>query len=149
MEEVDRIAGADRLMAVFGYWPSFHDAEVLWMRLDRCANSDKCYGPTLETLIHTYEITNEVGPDGYYVLRNHVLVHLRFIDVVELRMEAFNHQNFLMGLTVTNIRNRQMERVLWAVRFDSSFGVDASFQCYGVEVVSVIRCSKDGVPMHA
>ncbi len=147
MEDVDRIAGAEQLVAVFGYWPSFHDAEVLWLRLDRQAIGEGCYGPTLEALVHAFEMTSEVGADGHYVLRHHVLVHLRFSEVVELRLDGFNHQNALMGLTLTDLRDRQMERVKWAVRFDSAFGVDASFQCYAVQVVSVVPCNKAGQPI--
>jgi hypothetical protein len=149
VKDVDRIAGAEQLVAVFGYWPSFHDAEVLWLRLDRRANGDGCYGPTLEALIHAFEMTSEVGGDGYYVLRHHVLVRLRFFEVAELRLDGFNHQNALMGLTLTDLRDRQMERVKWAVRFDSAFGVDASFQCFAVEVVSVVPCDKTGEPTRA
>jgi hypothetical protein len=149
VESVEGIAGADQLVAVFGYWPSFHDAEVLWLRLDRRAPGDGCDGPTLEVLVHAFEMTSEVGADGYYVLRHHVLVHMRFLDVVELRLDGFNYQNALMGLTITDLRDHQMERVRWAAHFDSAFGIDASFQCYAVEVVSVVRCSKDGEPIHA
>jgi hypothetical protein len=149
VEDVGRITGAERLVAAFGYWPSFHDAEVLWLRLDRRAGGAGCYGPTLEALIHTFEITNEVGADGYYVLRHRVLIHLRFSDVVELRLDGFNHQNALMGLTLSDLRGRQMERVKWAVRFDSAFGVNASFQCYAAEVVSVVPCDKTGEPIQA
>jgi hypothetical protein len=149
VEAVEHIAGAEQLVAVFGYWPSFHDAEVLWLRLDRRAHGDGCYGPTLEALVHAFEMTSEVGADGYYVLRHHVLVLLRFRDVVDLRLDGFNHQNALMGLTLTDLRDRQMERVRWAVRFDSAWGVDASFQCYSVEIVSVVPCSKAGEPIHA
>jgi hypothetical protein len=143
---VDRIAGAEQLVALFGYWPSFHDAEVLWLRLDRRAHGDGYYGPTLEALIHTFEITSQVGADGCYVLRHRVLVHLRFREVVELRLEGFNHQNALMGLALTDLRERQMERVRWAARFHSAHGVDASFQCYAAEVVSVVPCNKGGEP---
>jgi hypothetical protein len=149
VETVEHIAGANQLVAVFGYWPSFHDAEMLWLRLDRRAHGDGCYGPTLEALVHAFEMTSEVGADGSYVLRHHVLVHLRFLDVVELRLEEFNFQNALMGLTITDLRDRQMERVRWAAHFESAFGVDASFQCYAVEVVSVIPCSNVGEPIHA
>src|SRR5262245_37611856 len=149
MEAVEGIAGAKQLLAVFGYWPSFHDAEVQWLRLDRRAHGQGCYGPTLEVLVHAFEMTNEVGADGHYVLRHHVLVHLRFEDAVGLRLDGFNYQNALMGLTVTDLQDRQMERVRWAVHFDSAFGVDASFQCYAVEVVSVVPCSKAGEPTHA
>lgn len=148
MEAVEGIAGAEHLVAVFGYWPSFHDAEVLWLRCDRRAHGHGCYGPTLEALVHAFEMTNEVDADGCYVLRHHVLVHLRFLDVVELRLDGFNYQNALMGLTITDLRDRQMERVRWGAHFDSAFGVNASFQCYGVEVVSVVPCSKAGEPVH-
>lgn len=149
MEAVEGIAGAEQLVAVFGYWPSFHDAEVLWLRLDRRDHGEGCYGPTLEALVHAFEMTSEVGADGYYILRHHVLVHLRFLDVVELRLDGFNYQNALMGLTLTDLRDRQMERVRWEIHFDSAFGADASFQCYAAEVVSVVPCSKAGEPIHA
>jgi hypothetical protein len=149
MEDVKLIAGAEQLVAVFGYWPSFHDAEVLWMRFDRRSGGDGCYGPTLEALVHAFEMTSEVGADGSNVLRHHVLVHLRFRDVVELRLDGFNHQNVLMGLTLRDLRDRQMERVLWQVEFDPVYGVGAWFQCYAVEVVSVVPCSKEGEPVQA
>lgn len=145
MDDTDRIVGAAQLVAVFGYWPSFHDAEVLWMRLDRRPHGEG-YGPTLEALVHAFEMTNEVSTDGYYILRHHVLVHLLFREVVDLRLEGFNNQNALMGLTLSDLRGRQFERVVWEVRFDSAHGVDASFQCHSVEVVRVAPCSKTGEP---
>ena len=144
MDVTDRIVGADKLVAVFGYWPSFHDAEVVWIKLDRRSSGDG-YGPTLEALVHAFEITSEIGPDGCYVLRHHVLVHLRFRDVVELRLEGFNHQNALFGLVISDLRERQWEYIQFEVRIDSSHGVDASFQCHAVEVLAITPCSKDGV----
>src|SRR5262252_5018393 len=101
MDAVDRIPGADKLIAVFGYWPSFHDAEVHSMNLDRRPQADG-YGPTLEAMIHAFEMNSEVGADGCYVLRHHVLVHFRFHDVVELQLEAFNCQNVLYGLHISD-----------------------------------------------
>jgi Immunity protein 50 len=147
VEGVDNINGAEQLVAIFGYWPSFHDAEMLWLTLDRQSRGEGCYGPTLDALVHAFEMTSEVDRDGYYVLRNHVLVHLRFSEVVELQIAGFNHQNALMGLALTDVSDRQMERVKWEVRFDSAFGVDASFQCYNLEVVSVVPCDKTGKPV--
>jgi len=149
MNSFDRIEGAEKLVDVFGYWPSFHDAEVLWMRLDRRPLCDNCYGPVLETLIHAFEMTNEVGPDGFYVLRRHVLVHLRFHEVAGIMMDGFNHQNVLFGLSISDLRERQMERIQFEVGFDSSFGVSVSLQCYRVEVVSVTPCTKDATPLPA
>ena len=149
MENIGPIDGAERLIAVFGYWPTFHDAEVLWLRLDRCLAGGESDGPTLEAFIHAFEMTTEVGPDGYYVRRHHVLVRPRFREVVELRLGGFNHQNALSGIDFTDLRDRQLERVRWDVRFDPAYGVGASFQCFAVEVVSVGPCSEAGEPIHA
>jgi hypothetical protein len=148
VESVERIAGAEQLVAAFGYWPSFHDAEVLWLRLDRRSHGGG-YGPTLEALVHAFEMTSAVGGDGHFVLRQHVLVHLRFHEAVELWLDGFNHQNALLGLRLTEVRDRQMERVSWEVEFDPAHGIGASFQCHAVEVVSVIPCSDAGEPRQA
>jgi hypothetical protein len=83
------------------------------------------------------------------VLRSHVLVHFRFRDVVELRLEGFNHQNALFGLRIFDLRDPQWEGTWFDVRFDASHGVDASFQCRAVEVVGVTPCSKDGATISA
>jgi hypothetical protein len=68
--------------------------------------------------------------------------------VMELYLAGFNHQNALSGLSLIDVRDRQMEQVKWAVRFDSMFGADATFQCRGVEVVSAVPCNRAGEPAH-
>ncbi len=143
---VDRISGAEKLVAVFGYWPSFHDAEVIWLKLDR-RPIDNGFGPTLEIQIHAFEITKEVNDQGYYVLRHHVLVRLRFLDVVELRVDDFNRQNVLFGLEISDLHERQWEHIFFQVRFYSSHGMGASFQCHAIEVVEVTACNEKGIPM--
>src|SRR5262249_23189702 len=146
MDKTQHIVGAEKLVAVFGYWPSFHDAEVLWVRLNRQPR-DEGYGPTLESMIHAFEMTSEVDANGCYVLRHHVLFHFRFHDVVELELDGFNHQNAILGLKLVDLRDRQMERVQWEIEFDAAFGMGASFQCYKVEIVRVVPCSKSGEPI--
>jgi hypothetical protein len=146
MEAAERISGAEKLIGVFGYWSSFHDAEVVWLRLDRRPFVDSD-APTLEALIHAFEMTSEVGTDGCFVLRHHVLVHLRFYAPVGLHLEDFNHQNVLCELSISDIRGFQMERITFEVRFTSSFGMNASFQCERVEVVEIIPCTGDAVPL--
>lgn len=148
MKVTDRVIGAERLTSVFGDWPSFHDAEVIWLRLDR-RPSGEADGPTVEAMVHTFEITSEVGPDGSYVLRNHVPVHFCFREVVELQLSDFNHENALFGLRITDLCERQWEHIHFQVSFDPAFGVGASFQCHGVEILGVTPCDKDGVAADA
>ncbi|SRR6266478_1917961 len=141
---VDHIVGREKLFAIFGYWPSFHDAEVIWLKLDRRKN-DQGLGPTLETQVHAFEMTKEVDEKGFYVLRHHVLVHFRFQDVVDLSLEGFNHQNTLFGLEIFDLTERQLEHIFFQVRFNSSYGMGASFQCHSIEVVEVSPCSEKGI----
>ena len=145
MVEIGHIAGADQLVAVFGRWPSFHDAEVVWVRLDRGTPGDGV--PSLEALVHTSEMTSEVGAGGYYVLRHHVLVHLRFGAVTEARLDGFNEQNVLTALNLTDRGEGQPESSRFEVSFDPAFGLGASFQCDAIEVVSVAPCGSDGQPL--
>lgn len=140
----NKIFGVEQVLAVFGYWPSFHDAEVIWLKLDRQSHVEGSHGPTLEALVHVFESTTQVDSDGYYVPRHHHLVHLKFAEVVELQASSFNHQNVLMGLVLNDVNDQQLERVKWSVHFDSSWGVDASFECHSVEVLEVVPCDKEG-----
>lgn len=88
------IPGASDLLAWFGFWPTFHDGEVLWVHLDRS-------GPS-RIRVHTWEMTSELDSRGYYVLRKHVVVTFILEDISELELDGFSHQNVLFDLTLTN-----------------------------------------------
>jgi hypothetical protein len=147
MDGHERIEGAEKLIAVFGYWPSFHDAEVLWLLMDRRPVREDVYLPTLEMMVHAFEMTSEIGPDGAYVLRHHVLVHLRFHMVDLVKLADFNHQNSLHGLNFKNIRARQLELADFEITLEGDWGLDGSFICKAVEVVDVTPCDKGGEPL--
>ena len=80
-----------------------------------------------------------------YVLPHRVLVHFEFRGVVEVQIKQFNHQNALWGLYITDIRSCQLENIRYQVAFAPSWGVDSSWQCHEIEVLSVTPCDEDGV----
>jgi hypothetical protein len=129
------ITGADQVTKIFGYWPSFHDAEVI--RLEFVRRDPLVSGPILLADIHAFEMTDQIDSEGFYVLRKHTLVSLRFEGIDRLKLEGFNHQNALSGLDVIDIRSRQMENLAFEVHFDSSFGVQCEFMCHDVLVERV------------
>jgi hypothetical protein len=131
---LDGIQGSQLVTAIFGQWPSFHDSEVVSITIARSEPYDA--GPTLEAEIHVFEMTSEVTPSGYYVLRNHTLVTLRFSGITSLELVDFNNQNVLMGLQIEDIRSHQLEGLPWRVSLDPSFGVSARFLCHAIEVRS-------------
>jgi hypothetical protein len=129
------VPGADRLVRVYGRWPSFHDAEVLRFVFDRGETLDE--GPTAIVELHVFEMTNEVDKGGGLILRNHTLVRFRFAGIDELTMGGFNHQNAIWDLVIENIAERQLEWVKYEVTLVGSFGVEAHFLCHQVFVDDV------------
>jgi hypothetical protein len=85
--EPDRdIENAAALTSVFGKWPSFHDTEILELVLQRAPV------PQLVCLVHVFESTSDVDAEGYYGLKNQLLVRLRFTGIHLHDLTDFNHQ---------------------------------------------------------
>ena len=129
MLEVPDIPGAPDVVAWFGYWPSFHDAEVLSITLDRSSPS--------RIVVDTRTRTNEVDAGGYYVLDKHAIVTFVVEDVLldregitNTQIDGFNHQNVLFSLTV----RKTLEG--YDLILDGTYGVSASIsaRCLRVEL---------------
>ena len=125
------IEHADKLTKIFGGWPSFHDAEVLRLTLDRSGPE----GPTLEMQVHAFTMTSEVDAKGHYVLKNHTLVTLRFTGIVLLAMRWFNRQNVLSDLLISDLDPAAHEGRRIRVELPSSFGLEAEFEATRAVVV--------------
>jgi hypothetical protein len=96
-ELLEGVAGGTDLLAWFeGRVPSFHDAEVLALRLDR-------HEATCQVKIYTFEITAEVDGEGYLVTTKHVVVSFELSHVTALNLKDFNHQNVIYGLSITQM----------------------------------------------
>jgi hypothetical protein len=89
------IAGAQELHDWFGYWPDFHDGEIINLHLNRT-------NPSI-LRIHTWEMTNEADKAGYYVLAKHLVVEFT-IDITRdddcLELYGFSRQNVISQLTI-------------------------------------------------
>lgn len=133
------IENSEHLTRIFGYWPSFHDAEVLKFDLwrgDVQPEADRHVFPVLTTQIHLWEITSEVDERGYLVLRFSTLATLRFHDVDSLHMHDFNHQNAILGLHFSS-EDRGEGLPPWiCVEFEPAFGISAQFRCFRAELLS-------------
>ena len=99
MVEAPDINGAEQVVAWFGYWPTFHDAEVLSINMDRRS------GCRVE--IHAFRKTNSVDDRGCYVCEKNAVITfvlegfpLDLSGIVNSRIEFFNYQNVLNGLAV-------------------------------------------------
>jgi hypothetical protein len=91
-DELKAIAGAPELHDWFGHWPSFHDAEIVSLHLNRHGAST--------VRIHTWEMTNKTDDKGFYVLDKHVVVEFVLENISDLNFGGFSGQNVVFGLTL-------------------------------------------------
>ena len=89
---LNSIRGAAELVTWFGRWPSFHDAEIVSLTLNRAGVS------TLQ--VYTWEMTPKLDELGYYILEKKVLVNFRMEEITTLTLSDFNPQNVISGLTL-------------------------------------------------
>lgn len=95
------VRDSNKITDVFGYWPTFHDAEIHSFCLTVAdgqpwlTDSDSS---VLDMHIHVFEMTKEVSAEGYFVLAKHTLAHLRFRNVEDLSVSRFSHQNCIFEM---------------------------------------------------
>jgi hypothetical protein len=65
------VSNAAPLLTAFGYWPSFHDAEVHRALLDRGSSGER---PSVTLVIHAFDTDGSVDEKGFYRVRTSVLV---------------------------------------------------------------------------
>jgi hypothetical protein len=121
------IRGGNDVIDWFGYWPTFHDAEVLSITLSRSL------GARVE--IHAFERTAEVDARGYFVLAKHstVIFSLKGFaldsqGIANTRVDHFNHQNVLSGVGIDKVPGG------YVLTLDGIFGVCASISCEHISV---------------
>jgi len=131
------LTGHERLTSIFGCWPSFHDAEVVSVRLERDGR-DRWESPALYSTVHVFagrrNENSETGVEFY----NHTLVTFRFNLVVDLELSSFNHQNALFDLTISASPDGPSDTPIRVV-FNSSFGAGLSFSCRSVEIIDIAQ----------
>lgn len=141
-ELIALIDRADLLLDQFGGWPTFEDAEVLALVLER--------GNHAETLA-SGDWSSRVGPSvvaTFYLFdsrfgradarRHQSRVRIRFEGVQEFELRGFNHQNPILGMGL-GVRDpgRQLGKLFSVTWGGAILEHHVSFSCCRIEVVSV------------
>jgi hypothetical protein len=135
MSELGPITGQEKLVDVFGYWPSFHDAEVLEMKLARGTldpAKDTEWGAWMECKFLVFDVVKS-APQS----RVAHLIELRFNGVSEFKASDFNQQNAIYGLQIEHRGHGEFN-----VKVPGAYGLSADFQCESVEVLTVCECKE-------
>jgi hypothetical protein len=162
-DNLQRIIASDKLVNWFGYWPMFHDAEIMWIKLERKQEVSP-NNVSVEFLIHTWELTNITMANGFLKMVKHCLVHFSFNNCADIKLYDFNHQNQIYSIDFyTEKQQFPLNKVMssdYVVRFEDNytvmpeeilavdimgaFGIHGSFKCYMGEVESIFPCDEKG-----
>ncbi|MFT4114364.1 Imm50 family immunity protein [Silvibacterium sp.] len=145
---VASIRNSEKLTRIFGQWPSFHDAEVLEIHLNRgnfVPSKKHSEMPFLTMTVWLWEMTKEVNEGGYFILRNHTRCTFQFRDVSKLELSDFNSQNAIWGLEIEKKEREEKPTPYFAVGVQPSFGIAASFECVEIEITNAELLSAEEV----
>ncbi len=139
MEAYEFIEGHKEVVAHFGQWPSFHDAEVHCLTLHRPAKTTTGTAiPTLELHLRGWILKQEVSDTGFYKLHGDAVVHFQFEGIFDLQIEGFNNQNVLssMGLEVIDDQCEKGSSAL-KVELEHCYEFEASFKTHAARIISI------------
>jgi len=135
----------EAVLRAFGYWPSFHDGEIITLVMDRSRILfDRVHNARIEIVIHGWEMTNEVTDQGFFKLQKHHLIHFEFEDVRDVSLTGFNHQNAVLSLSFEELLLDVVGNHCFKVTFDPAHGIGGDFTSFRGRVLSVIPCDSEG-----
>lgn len=123
------VVNSEALLSAFGFWPSFHDAEVHSAILDR---GNALEPPSITLVVYAFSCDREVDENGFFRITTSVLVTLKASDVRASELVDLGHQNVLssMGFEST-------EEGLVRVTLEPCYGLSGSIVCSQVRIESV------------
>jgi hypothetical protein len=125
------VINAEAVVDRFGQWPSFHDAEVLSLRLDSGQRTDGI--ARLQLDVHVFAV--ETPPSrGRLRFVKHTVVTLEFEEVEAVKLDGFGLQNVLDELLLEDVDLAAGRQV--RVTLPSNNGLGGSFRCRSVTVLA-------------
>lgn len=120
----------------YGYWPSFHDAQVPGYREPTIED------PSLGLTLHTWRMTDRVDTKGYFILEDHSLVSFEFHGIHDADLGSFQSGNILFGLNFL----RSEDSLSFRVELDSVMDMSGAFSATSGQIVLIIPANSDGTP---
>jgi len=88
---MNRVVNSEIIHQHFGYWPTFHDAEVVKVTFE--AHATGRYSVTF--VIEAFETLAEVDAQGFYKQAKQCLIEIQFSGIEEIDFKYFTFQNVL------------------------------------------------------
>lgn len=113
---IEKIENHQLVKNHFGYWPEFHDAEIIRICCDR----------NLDTMIPTVGIKLYVKEK-----QKHCIIDFEMIGIKEIEIEGFNYQNIVFGIDFGE------ENGFLTVDINPTFGVSGYISAKRVKVTNL------------
>jgi hypothetical protein len=132
METLQLVENGKALVEAMGFWPSFHDANVMEALRDADA---------FAVTVHLFAMTDQVNSDGYYILEKHHLVTIALHGVQSNSLPSDYSTDCLDGLSF------QRDGAFLQVEFGSHMDQGGTVVCRKAEIASVVPCTSTGVAL--
>lgn len=130
-EEILRKISANELViSHFGFWPTFEDFEIFSITLERAPWPVTAMND-LRAVFSGFDINKKhTDPE-----RKQALIEIQFAEVANLKIDGFNHQNPITGLSIKEISGDYKFQIEWGGTFMRH---EVSFICNHISVLRVI-----------
>ena len=139
MEAFELIEGHAKLIAHFGMWPSFHDAEVHSMTLSRPEKTTTGNSiPILDLQLRAWVMNAKDSEIDFVKPHGDAVIHFQFEGVYDLMIEGFNNQNVLSSMNFQLIENsRGLGGCAIGVELEHCYEFEANFKCRTARIQSI------------
>jgi len=95
---IPNIPGGESLVSWFGEWPSFHDAEILTLHIDRERSASFMR-------IRAFKLSDRIDASGHFIRERDALVVFEFAGIRSMRIEGEDTdvQNVISSLIIEKI----------------------------------------------
>ncbi len=136
MQSPVEIENSNLILDWFGFWPSFHDSEVIAINLIRSLHG-KERGSVVSVSVYAFQMTSELDEKSFYKLVKHCVIELEFENIDSIELDGFNHQNALDGIEFSHVQSLNGKPAI-SVVFNSAYGVGFDLVCSKARVVSLV-----------
>ncbi len=129
-EILEKICGNKLVISHFGFWPTFEDFEIFSITLERAPWSNTATR-NLQTVFSGFDINKKhADPE-----RKQALIEIQFEEIADLKIDGFNHQNPITGLSIKQIAGDYKFQIEWG---GTVLKHEVSFICNRLSVLRVV-----------
>jgi hypothetical protein len=131
------LVGHELVTAVYNHWPSFHDAEVISLSLDRShILFDEIYNPRIDLAVYCMAMVWNGNAEQFENVKR-TLINFEFDEVSDVKIDGFNHQNAILGMEFEELPVGAAGNHSFKIIIDPAGGVACEFIARRGRIASV------------